>query len=55
MSVERTIMSECIKDLPLSERPYERCERLGPEALTDAELLAVILRTGCVGYWPIRF
>ena len=50
MSVERTITSECIKDLPLSERPYERCERLGPEALTDAELLAVILRTGCVGY-----
>lgn len=39
-------MKECMKDLPLSERPYERCEQLGPEALSDAELLAVILRNG---------
>ena len=35
-----------IKDLPASERPYERCERMGPEYLTDAELIAVIIRTG---------
>ena len=26
-----------IKELPESERPYEKCERLGPGALTDAE------------------
>lgn len=35
-----------IKELPESERPYEKCERLGPGALTDAELLAAVLRSG---------
>lgn len=35
-----------IKDLPVSERPYEKCEAYGPQSLSDAELLAVILRTG---------
>ena len=35
-----------IKDLPAALRPYERCEQEGPEALSDAELLAVILRSG---------
>jgi DNA repair protein RadC len=35
-----------VKDLPLSERPYEKCERYGPGLLSDAELLAVILRSG---------
>ncbi len=34
------------KQLPESERPYEKCERFGPEALSDAELLAVIIRSG---------
>lgn len=28
------------------DRPYEKCERFGAENLTDAELLAVLLRTG---------
>lgn len=35
-----------VKELPISERPYEKCEKYGAEALSDAELLAVILRTG---------
>lgn len=35
-----------IKQIPASERPYERCEMYGPENLTDAELLSVILRNG---------
>lgn len=35
-----------VKELPTSERPYEKCERYGAEVLSDAELLAVILRTG---------
>ena len=39
-------MTEKIKELPDYERPYERCEELGAECLSDAELLAVILRTG---------
>ncbi|KAF0093212.1 MAG: DNA repair protein RadC [Puniceicoccaceae bacterium 5H] len=29
-----------------TERPQERLERLGPEALSDSELLAMILRSG---------
>ena len=31
------------------ELPYERFERMGAQALTDAELVAIILRTGTVG------
>lgn len=38
-----------MKDLPSEERPYERCFSCGPTALTDAELLAVIIRTGSNG------
>jgi len=37
---------QTMKSLPVSERPYEKCEAHGPGALSDAELLAVILRTG---------
>lgn len=35
-----------IKELPLTERPRERLEQYGPGALSVAELLAIILRTG---------
>ncbi|MGC6455737.1 MAG: RadC family protein [Coraliomargaritaceae bacterium] len=35
-----------IKDMIASERPQERLERLGPQALSDRELLALILRSG---------
>lgn len=35
-----------IRDLPSNERPYEKFEQYGASALSDAELLAVILRTG---------
>ena len=35
-----------IKDLPLEERPRERLIKQGPKALSIAELLAVIIRTG---------
>lgn len=38
-----------IKDLPSGERPRERLERYGAPALSDAELLAIILRTGVGG------
>ena len=37
---------ENLKELPESERPYERCEAFGARSLSDAELLSVILRTG---------
>ncbi|MCR4431473.1 MAG: DNA repair protein RadC [Tepidanaerobacteraceae bacterium] len=35
-----------IKDLPKEERPRERMERYGAHVLSDAELLAVLIRTG---------
>ena len=35
-----------IKELPKSERPYEKVEGKGTEALTDADLIAVILGSG---------
>jgi DNA repair protein RadC len=38
-----------IKDWPESERPRERLLAHGPQALTDAELLAIFLRTGVAG------
>lgn len=38
-----------IKDMPRSERPYEKCFENGPETLSDCELLSVILRTGVKG------
>lgn len=35
-----------IKDLPSSERPYEKFWKFGASSMTDAELLAVIIRVG---------
>ena len=35
-----------LKDLPPEERPQERLERLGAQALADRELLAMIIRSG---------
>ena len=38
-----------IKALPSEEKPYEKFETRAAEALTDAELLSIILRTGSKG------
>lgn len=38
-----------LADLPPSSRPREKLLARGPEALSDAELLALLLRTGLVG------
>jgi DNA repair protein RadC len=38
-----------IKELPASEQPRERMRDHGPNALSDAELLAILLRTGVTG------
>ena len=38
-----------IKELPSSEQPRERLRDYGPSALSDAELLAILLRTGLQG------
>ena len=38
-----------MKDLPADQRPREKLQARGPAALADAELLAVLLRTGYKG------
>lgn len=35
-----------MKELPKAERPYEKLEQYGAKALTNAELLAIIIKTG---------
>lgn len=35
-----------MRELPETEQPYERCIKYGAGALTDAQLLAVILKSG---------
>lgn len=42
-------MDYSIHDLPESERPREKLEENSVEALSDAELLAILLRTGIKG------
>ena len=39
-------MSIKLKELPILERPYEKLELYGPEKLTSAELLAIVIKTG---------
>lgn len=38
-----------MKELPDLERPYEKCLKKGPSALSDAELIGVVIRTGSRG------
>jgi DNA repair protein RadC len=37
-----------ILDIPKEDRPRERFLKLGPEALSNAELFAILLRTGII-------
>ena len=47
MNQERKdILSIKIKQLPETERPYEKMELYGEKALSNAELLAIIIKTG---------
>lgn len=39
-------MSYLIKELPVSERPRERFKKYGVEALSNEELISILLRTG---------
>lgn len=43
-----------IKNLPLELRPDEKLETYGEKSLTDAELLAIIIRNGFQGYNSVR-
>lgn len=35
-----------MKELPISERPYEKLETYGEKSLSNSELLAIIIKTG---------
>lgn len=48
-SLKELSVNELYQELPQEERPYEKCLAKGPSVLTDAELLAVIIRTGTQG------
>jgi DNA repair protein RadC len=49
MGVEMVKKSFTIHDLPVSERPRERLQKLGAEALSAQEILALILGRGIAG------
>ena len=42
-------MNHTMKEIPESQRPYEKCIREGESTLSDSELLAVILLCGTRG------
>ena len=44
-----TLIGMTIKHWPKADRPREKLMERGPGALTDAELLALFLGTGCNG------
>jgi DNA repair protein RadC len=43
-----------IKDLSEEDRPRERLAKLGPQSLTNAELLGILLRVGVVGETAVQ-
>lgn len=43
-----------VKELPDSEKPYEKFLKYGAQALSDAELLAVIIRSGTTGLTSVE-
>jgi DNA repair protein RadC len=49
MESRTTAVFTPIRDWPAEDRPREKLLRKGAEALTDAELLAIFLRTGVTG------
>lgn len=44
--MRQPVYSSAVREMPEEDRPRERLARLGPEVLRDAELLAVLFRTG---------
>ena len=42
-----------MKELPISERPYEKLKTYGAENLTNSELLAIIIKSGTKDYTAI--
>ncbi len=46
---KRMLSGVRMEDIPPRERPYERFDTIGAEALTDTELLAVLIKNGTRG------
>jgi DNA repair protein RadC len=55
MHGNREVAMDTIRDWPAAERPRERLLAHGPTALSDAELLALFLRTGASGKNAVDF
>jgi DNA repair protein RadC len=47
--INRQVYGEQIKQTPEEDRPRERLLRDGPASLTDADLIAILIRVGVVG------
>jgi len=47
-------MAVTLKQIPLEERPRERMVQFGAEQLTDAELIAILIRTGIKGHSAVE-
>ena len=47
--------SMSVKSWPESERPREKLQQFGVSALSDAELLAILLGSGCRGLDVVTF
>ena len=47
--LDRSTYSTMIRDMPEGERPRERLVRYGANTLSNAELIAILLRTGVTG------
>ena len=53
MGQKGQVLAINIKHLPEGERPYEKLEMYGEKALTNAELIAIIIKTGTKEYTAI--
>ena len=54
MTSENPLYRSAVREMPEEDRPRERLARLGPEALRDAELIAVLIRTGTKDMGAVR-
>ncbi len=48
------VKGSLIREIPEHDRPRERLDRLGADSLTDAELLAILIRTGRKGVSAVQ-
>jgi DNA repair protein RadC len=49
MVVPHDLLTPTIRELPIDKRPREKLLTSGPDTLSDAELIAILLRTGTKG------